>query len=105
MIGYKRFILTLYSPLKSSASILSMIGRLSSVKYCVFQYCLNRTNNTVYIQMCLEFTKFKSLYLLKKYFSHSYILPSVGTRTQAINYCTREDVRLPGTFIYLIKKE
>ena len=71
-------------------------GELPQVRYIVFQREIGE-NGTRHLQGYLEFEIPERMSFLKRINARAHWEPRLGSQREAINYCTRENTREPGT--------
>lgn len=89
------WILTINNPDQSIDELKDYIASLKGLKYGVFQREKGE-EGTEHFQIYLEFNNQKRFDTLKNQFPRAHIEKRKGTRTQARNYCMKEETRIEG---------
>lgn len=89
----RNYILTINNEKKNDDELFNYIQNLPHIKYFIFQREKGK-NGTEHIQLYIEFSCGKTFDTMKFYFPTAHIEKRYGTKTQARDYCKKEDTRI-----------
>ena len=100
MLQLRNYLLTINNEERSDEVLFEYCKDLNNIKYFVFQREKGHETGTEHIQMYLEFSMSKKFDTIKSYFPKAHIEARNGTKSQARDYCMKEDTRISGPYEY-----
>lgn len=91
---FRNWLLTVNNPTDDEEKTFEYMKGLPHVKYFIFQREKGEEKGTEHYQIYIEFGIGKRFEIMKKYFPTAHIEQRKGTKTQARDYCSKEDTRI-----------
>jgi hypothetical protein len=97
---FRNYLLTINNPTQTDNEFFEYLKNLEHIKYFVFQREKGEEKGTEHFQLYIEFNIGKKFDVMKKNFPTAHIEQRKGTKTQARNYCQKEETRVGEVYEY-----
>ena len=97
---FRNYILTVNNPDKSDEEFFNYLVTLPHIKYFTFQREIGENTCTEHFQLYIEFDIGKRFKTIKEYFPTAHIESRKGTKTQARDYCQKDETRMDGHNVF-----
>ena len=88
---FRNYCITYNNPKKTDEEFLEYLKGLAHIKYAVFQRETGEKKQTPHFQLYIEFEVGKTFKTIKEYFPSAHIEQRHGSKTQAREYCMKEN--------------
>ncbi len=94
----RRWLLVLNNPMQTDDQMIEYLQNLEHFKYSIFQRERGHEKEIEHLHLFIVFAKKQSFFTIKKYFPTAFIVQAIGSNVQCRNYCSKNDLRVSGTF-------